>query len=144
MPNETELERIVVRLLGDGENHADMWKSAERTAAESSRGIEGSVARGVLGAHALEMAGHALVETIHEVIEAFEQQEAAEIALEATLKAHGRDVGNLMQEYSGFAAGIQATTTLADEQVLMLAKQAESSVASIDVARDAMVRGHQD
>lgn len=127
MPNETELERLVVRLLGDGQQYQQFLQSAITQTKETAKELEGTkIAEGILGAAAIQRAGNMVIGTVREVLHAWEEQENASIALEATLKAQGRQVNTLMDQYGEFASQIQSTTTYADEQVLMLLKSAEA------------------
>jgi len=43
--NEFELERMIVRLLGDGSSHTAMWKEAQQIAAQATSSISSSVAQ---------------------------------------------------------------------------------------------------
>lgn len=144
--NETELERLIVRLMGDASGYVKMLDDAEKHTESAAHSIQlnlsylgaGAVAQGMVAAHALEQLGHKFFELGHSVIHAWEEQEEADIRLRAALRANGREVDELFDDYAKFAGEMQRTTRLADEQVTALVKQAEAFDLTGDAAKRAV------
>lgn len=136
--NETEIDRLVVRLMGDQQNLQQVMDSAVVTAERTRDKLESvDIAKGILGADAIKAAGQTIVNTVGEIIGAWEEQQAANIALEATLVSHGEAATALFATYSDFASEIQGVTTMADENVLSLLTQAETFGLTGDAAKQA-------
>lgn len=71
-------------------------------------------------------------------VKAFDNQIKVQKQLEVALEANGRQVKALMQDYTSFAKGIQATTTIGDEAVLGMLKMAESMGLTGESAKTAV------
>jgi hypothetical protein len=136
----TELQQLVVKLVGDGSSFMNMCKEAEEQTEQTESKIEslGVAAAGFLGALGIQ-------DFLAEAKEEWAGAETAAFRLTAALKANGGEVEALAEDYLSFATSIQAITTASDESVAGLAKTALSyglvgeSVKT--AAKDAMALG---
>lgn len=144
MTTETEIERLVVRLIGDGVKYQEMLntaqtetRKAEEELSRASKSAQAAgdqiqnVGRGLtsLGASLLVVGGAistATLGTARWAYNAFTVQENAEIKLRASLEANGRAVNTLMGDYQKFASDLQGVTKVGDEATLGMLQQAES------------------
>ncbi len=118
---ETELESMVVRLLGDGSSYQNMMKEAQETAVEASDTFK-TVAESVV----LTLGGLGLGSWLNEAFHAWSEAEDVGISLRATLRANERDVDSLAARYQRFASQMQLTTTISDEATMTNLRMAES------------------
>jgi hypothetical protein len=134
MSNETELERLVVRLIGDAESYKAMLVSSQHDTEEAMHAVEHSaqgmsaavVMQGELAAHAIEQLGHKFLELGKEALHAFEGHEDTEVKLQAAIKANGGAVDETMEKYEAFAAQMARMTTSGTAQTMHLLQLAQS------------------
>jgi hypothetical protein len=119
--NETELERLVVRILGD----TTQLNASLKGGVESVHGFTEHVERlgGVLE-RTFATAGIAF--GAKEAFEKFEEHEKNIIRMEAVLEANGRKVRETTEEYKKFAKELNATTMASKSQVMGLLETAET------------------
>src|SRR3990167_6231627 len=148
--NETELERLVVRLTGDGSEYAKMLQQAQvstnaaaaqvQQAASRIEGFSsrmGTFATGAVAALSSLGAGGWLRQALGE------RQTAGDTAarLEAAISSNGRAFGPLVVEFRAFASEIRNVTTVGDDATLAVLAQAESfnisGVAAVRATRAA-------
>lgn len=133
--NESELERMVVRLVGDGASFQSMMQSAQIQSAQVGQQLNslagnvtsltssvGNLASGVVAA----IGAFGLKSWIDEARSAYGEQIKSERNLNAMLVANGRDVEMLFERYRTFSEEMQRQTGIADENVLSLLQQAEA------------------
>lgn len=132
---ETELERLVVRLVGDGAEYQAMLNQAQSSAKSAAKTIEGVGARFYQAGGGLRLFGERAVEAMQSLLivgrlrkafNEFAEAEAVTAKLTATVKANGREVEKTMRQYEAFAARVEMTTVLSDEGTMMLVRQAET------------------
>ncbi len=135
MANETELERLVVRLTGDGASFQSMMTTAQKETTQTGNvlnaftgqvgNITGSITNLATGALAaigsLKLGGW-----LAEAKEAYNEQITSERQLNAMLVANGRAVTSTFERYKTFSEELQTATGFADEHALSLLKQAEA------------------
>jgi hypothetical protein len=141
MAAETELERMVIRLIGDATSYQQMLKESEeatqqaaKTAETSGKKIEAvgqslqKFGKGMMVAGAAMSAAITAPITAMGVVsvKAFSVQEDAEIKLRGALQANERAVNSLFKEYTTFASELQKITTIGDEATIAMLQQAES------------------
>lgn len=133
MAAETELERLVVRLVGDGSSYMAMLKGAEQENEKVVNRVEelGKSAAGFLGALGVK-------EFLAEAKSEWQASETAVFKLNSVLKANGEDVKSLSSNYQEFATNLQKVTVYSDEQVLGLVKVAETFELTGDAAKRAV------
>jgi hypothetical protein len=134
MANETELGRLVVRLVGDGSSYQKMIESAVSSTRQAAERIEQSVDRfgtatvatGNLVAAGVEKIVEKFKELGSEALHAFEKHELSEVKLKAVIQARNGAVEESIKEYEKFADSISAVTTHGKVEVEQLLQMAES------------------
>lgn len=134
MAAETELERMVVRLVGDVASYQkDMQEAVQSTQRaaqevfEASKRIEGfgTSLRGFAQQASSALAAIGFGGGMRSLLNAYSAQEDAEIGLRTALQANNRAVNSLMARYQDFATALQFTSTVGDEVILTLLEEAE-------------------
>lgn len=143
---ETELERLVVRLVGDGSDYQRMLSTAQTSTNQAaqqveaaSKKIEGfsSGLQGFATAATSALAAIGIGGGLKQMFGAFAEAETISIRLNAVLQSNGRNVEETRQQYNRFAGDIQALTVLDDDAVLSLLNLAESFELTGDAAQEA-------
>lgn len=158
MANETELERLVVRLTGDSVEFQRMCQqasiAANQTAEQVQKAgeqIEKSLAGKLQGLGAsISGFGHAIKSMMapieglrNDSFDAFSEAELISIKLNATLAANGRNVQLVRAQYDKFAEKMQEMTVLDDDAILGLLKMAESFSLTGEAAQQATQQAMQ-
>lgn len=151
MADESELERLVIRLVGDISGYIKPLKEAEKTTGEAARAIskhvEGVSSRISSLGGGLRLFGERAAEAFASMSigshlkEAFGEWTVAEdnaFRLEAALKANGHEVELLMGQYKEFASEIQRVTTVGDDNVVAMLAMAEAYGLTGDKAKQAV------
>lgn len=133
--DETEVERLVVRLTGDGAEYMKMLEevkaSTEKTAKvvqQNTQSMEqtiNSLAGAVKNVSAAFTAGF-FGSVLKSSVDTFEKAEMNAIRMEATLKANGREVESTTRQYREFAAQMARTTVSGAGQTMALLRTAET------------------
>ena len=132
---ESEIERLVVRLVGDAREYIQMLKQAEKETKAAASNVEehakkiesfGDSIKSYAATAAGALAGLGTAAILKEAFGNFAEAESIGLKLNAALEANGRNVEMLTREYKDFADELERTTTLEDDQVLKLAQMAES------------------
>lgn len=128
MAAETELERMVVRLTADASEYMKALQEAQQQTVAAGKQIE--IAAANIGT-AFQTVGAAVAAVGFErmaksALSAWQEEESAVLKLTATLEGNGRAVQETLEDYLAFASEVQRTTVLADEQVDVLLRQAET------------------
>lgn len=139
MANEAELERLVVRLIGDGSSFQRMMLQARTTSVTTTAAIEQNTekvqnfgfglrrfALHAVGAMGLFSGAVSLMGTSITSISNFAQAEAGLDRLNSTIRANGGNVEALSVSYGRFAEEIQRITVLDDDATLALLRTAET------------------
>ncbi len=135
MASETELETMIVRLLGDGSSYQHMLEQSATKTTEAAHHIEEA-------SHKIEGFGHVAEEWGKRVLgaftavaefemlkgwfEAFTGRETTMIKLTAALEANGRAVEKTTGEYKKFAKEIAEVSLMSQGEILNLLRSAES------------------
>ena len=134
MAGEVELERLVIRLIGDAEEYKRMLdeqrKNTKSFADEVKERLAGAAT--ALGAGSL----------IKEGLANWQEAEDIGLRLSAVLQANGRDVEETTERYDKFAKQLEKTTTLEDDQVMALLTLAESYDLTNEKAERAIQDAH--
>ena len=148
--NETELERLVVRLTGDATSYIKMLKESAEASQKTAHQIETAANKieafkgkmegfgGTLG-RAFGAVGIAVgfKESMHK----FEEFEKNTIRMNAVLLANERNITETTKSYKEFAAEVNQSTLLTKGEVMGLLRQAETfdltGAAAKKAAKDA-------
>lgn len=130
--NETELERLVVRLTGDGSSFQKMLGDAVSKTTEAVSSITAKmdgltstiVGHGKTIASALSFVG--LTTSLSSAFSAFEEKQVGIIRMNATLEANGRDVKATAKEYLNFSNELEKVSTSSKGNTMNLLRMAES------------------
>lgn len=127
----TELQSLVVRLVGDGSSYTGMLKEAEKETEQTASKIEslGASAAGFLGALGV-------TSFLEEAKQEWIGAETALFELTAALKANGEGAQEAAQDMAEFATELQGVTTASDESILSLLKTA----TTLDLVGDSAKR----
>jgi hypothetical protein len=143
---ETELERLVVRLGGDSTEYQKMLEEVQKNTEETARHVE-EAGKEIEGfgkklkefknqvIEALEAA--AVGEFLHSSFEAFSEQEKLLIQMESVLEANGREVEKLVERYEEWSEVVEHNTMVNREQAMELLKVAESYGLTAEAAEHA-------
>jgi len=133
--DEEELENLIVRITGDASGYEDMLEEASEKGEEAADNIEKSASRierlgesvkGFFKSAIEAVTGIGAKNELEDFLDAFAEAEEVDIQVSAALRANKRDVESLMKSYAEFATEIEHQTTLSDESVKLLLKQAET------------------
>jgi hypothetical protein len=153
--NETELSKLVVRLVGDPANLLASLKKVQeeshktrvsmeelgKKAVDFTKDIGKDVANRVLGGFGFgALAGGVATGLVHlfeNASEVAERYEKVEIGLNTTLRANYRNVTETTESYEKFAEEMDKTTTASRLQTLSMLKLAEAHRLTGDAAKNA-------
>lgn len=149
--NETEIDRMVATLDGDGSGYQKMLDDAVKQTDSATKAIEkqgsmiesiGASLKSYAGTILQAVGGLGIKSFLSSSLHEFEESEMGMIRLEAAIKSNGGDVEELSKKYSEFAGQMQETTIYSDDMVISLLKQAEtfqlSGDAAISATKDAI------
>lgn len=147
MATETELETLVVRLVGDVTGYMKALQQSQQATITTARALEATAKRieGFTGGvrnfaqsafTALAALGAAGV--IRQSLRNFQEAEVIGIRLSAVLEANRRDVEKLTREYREFARQMEGTTTAEDDAILKLIQLAETLGTTGEKAKNAV------
>lgn len=149
---ETEVDRMVVRLIGDDTSYDRMLKNAVKGTRQATKDVEQMTKRMEKFAGGLKAVGASMARAGRNLsvavtapivalgfvaVKAFNTQERAEKQLEAALESNGREVKSLLADYKQFASALQGITTVGDETTLQMLQQAEAMGLSGESAKRA-------
>lgn len=135
MAVETEVERLVVRLMGDMDSFKGMLEQAQQDTTRAAKSIEdaGRKIEGISGrlkgfatTAIAALASLGATTWLKRAFGNFAEAERAEFKLRAALEANGRQVEETMSRYKDFANEVQRITTFEDDQIIALLASAES------------------
>lgn len=142
--NEVELERLVVRLIGDGSSYQSMMQQAGKAAEQGAEQAKKAAITLEAVQSRLEGVGSAFLKAASAVgisvgfwsaFQAFEDMERSVIKMNSAIQQNGGDVAQVTAQYLEFAKSIQATTTLGKGQIMGLLSQAETMGFTGDIAQ---------
>jgi hypothetical protein len=135
MATQTELEQLVVRLVGDAASYQKMINDSVKTTQEAAAHIEQlthkiegfgntlkNFASNVLGGLGVLGIGTGLMSSFSQ----YDQFEKAQLRMRAAVEANGRAAGPAIEEYKKFAAEMAKTTTATKGGTMQMLQQAES------------------
>lgn len=133
MATETEVERMVARLIGDTTQFTTSFEKASKTAEDVANDIgkatdqisAKTIAAGQLIASGIEWAANKLKQFGQQALDGFADAELGELKLKTALEANGRAIESTLNSYKDYASEIQRVTTLEDDYVITLFKAAE-------------------
>lgn len=135
MASETELEAMIVRIIGDASGYQQMLKEA---ATDSKKMVDdlkdlskqakktGNSFKDFASQTASALGALAIGDFLKNAKEEWQQAELAEVKLTAAVKANKREVEDTMGVYKEYASAIQKATVHSDENVFALLKLAEA------------------
>jgi hypothetical protein len=138
---------MIIRLLGDGSSYQKMIGEAVSSTKEAAAHIQEAASKiegfsdsikGFAQTAITALAAFGAGSWLREATKAYGDQVRADRQLKLTLELNGRAVNDLFEDYSQFASQMQKTTTLADEQVIALLKQAETLGVTGEAAKRAV------
>lgn len=145
--SETELETLVVRLVGDVDGLVKAFDQATKASEQMAKGIQEQTGKidGFIGkveqtaqAAAAAFAAIGFEAWKAEAVASFAEAEMVVVKLTSALRANDREVEVLLKDYQDFAMAMQNATTMGDEAVLMLLRQAETFDLTGDAAKRAV------
>lgn len=135
MAAENEIERLLVRLVGDATEYQRMLADSRVATQEAAKSLEATtVAAGQLMADALKSIGAKFKELGRTAIAEFSNMETTQLRLQGILEANERPVEELMDRYYKFAAAMQKITVVGDDEVAAMLQVAESMGVTGDAA----------
>ena len=143
----TELESMVIRLLGDSTEYKRMLTEAVQNTQDSAKQIEEATKKiEGFGAGIKSFAANAakalgalnIVGWLNKAENAFREAQGAQSQLTRMLQAQGREVTGTMRQYNEFADTIQRTTRVDGDNVLAMIRQLEVMGLTGDAAQRAV------
>lgn len=138
MAGETELERLVVRLIGDGSSFSKMMTNAVGVTQKATtqmitalNRVEG-FANTLLGA----FGSLGVASSLKGAFEQFAKMERGQIRLNSIIETNGGNVQELTTRYKAVAEAISAVTLNTKGEILALFQQAEAQQFSGDAAEN--------
>lgn len=128
---DAELERMVVKLVGDMQEYETMLEKAEKETKGFVSKVQGHLDK--LG-NSLTHVGKVLTIGLTApiaglaagAVSEFMTMETTALRLSAAIEANGGSVGKILPDYQQFASEIQKVTRVGDDSVLALLQEAES------------------
>lgn len=157
---ELEIERLLVRLVGDASSYLKMLQDARKAtkdveddlgkASDAAKSFGDSI-KSFGEALTAGLASYGATRFLHEIFEEFARGEDVALKLTATMEANGREVDKLTERYENFAHVMQDLSTLGDTEVKSMLQQAEAlgltgasamrAVKNVVAARSAGIHG---
>lgn len=128
MATATEIEKLVVRLVGDGTEYQKMLQDARKHTEQAGQEVEG-FAKNIEGfaiAAGAALATLGIKQWLQEALGEFQTMESTALKLTAVLEANGREVQELTKDYEEFAAAMQQASTTGDDAVKDMLTAAET------------------
>lgn len=132
--DETELERMVVRLTGDGASYQSMLQKAVTSSTQAATNVEAATKRiegmtsnlkGFASGAVSLMAGFGLATSLQGAFEAFEKFEGSQIRLKNNIEATGRSAQGVIGDYKAYADALMNVTTASKGEIFSLLEQAD-------------------
>lgn len=140
---EHEVERLVVRLTGDGSQYQTMLQEARTSTQAAATQIAQSVSRveasasnltGVLSGAIGLLGSLGFGAWLREGLGEWQTAEDTALKLEAAIRSNGRAVESTMASYNEFATEMERITVLGDDTILAALRTAESFNLTGDAA----------
>ena len=147
MASEVEVERLLVRLLGDGSQFQRMLMTAQTSAQSSmvaiqrmSLNIEGyqKSIEGFARTAGSALASYGIIEWLRGARQAFEEFELVTLKLNNSIRMNGGDVEKLTKDYGEFAKAISQVTNTSKGEVTQMLARLETQGISGDMAKAAV------
>lgn len=132
---ETEIERLLVRLDGDGAHYQQMLKEAEDATKKAAEAVKSIGEKLDEAKSKVEGFGSTLLKALSIVgistslgaaLDKWNAMEDTLVGLQAALAGNGRDVETLTAQYRAFAREISMTTTTGGRATLEMLRRAEA------------------
>jgi len=144
---ETEIERLVVRLTGDGSSLQKMWATAQATSLQAAAVISGAAKQVESMGTALKGIGAGVTAFlgIRAAFAASLEMEAAQIKLKAAIEGNGGEVEKTLKLYKDFAGELKSNLGIAVSETNQLLKMSETfgltGEAAKEVTKNAIAMG---
>lgn len=140
MANEVELERIIVRLIGDGSSFQKMMTEAAATTRTMTNRMYTALSRveRFAGTLVRGLGSFGLASSLRSMFHQFSDLEQGQIRLNAAIRGGGHDAEQLVARYTRVAESIAAATLNTKGHVLSLFQEAEANQLSGQAAEDAV------
>lgn len=147
MAGEAELERLVVRLVGETGDYQQKMEEAAKASEDSGKKVEdqtkkieglGTGLQNFAGNVASAFAGLNILGWLQEALGNFQEAEGIGLRLTAILQSNGRAVEETTARYSDFANEMERLTTAEDDAVLSMLQVAETMGVTGDAAERAV------
>lgn len=123
--SEIEVERLVVRLTGDGSEYQKTLKQAQVNTQQATDRI-GQMVSSLVGNATSALAALGLGSWLKGGLSEWQLAESTALKLEAALKSNGREVERTMASYNRFATQMEELTVLGDDTTLAMLRSAET------------------
>lgn len=144
---ETELESMIVRLIGDGSPYQKMIEQAETSTKQAATTIEAATKKiegfgtglktfAASAVSALSSLG--LMSWLKSAFEGSEKLESAQLRLSAAIEASGRSVEPTLGQYRDFAKAVSEQTNVTKGSVMAMLQEAETRNLQGDAAKGAV------
>lgn len=145
MANEAELERLVVRLVGDAVSYQKMLTDAQSSTigavdsvgAATDKMTASAMAAGAMAMQVIQEVSGKLKALSDSSLAEWGVAETAGMKLSAAISAGGHSVDQVMPKYVAFASEMQRLTTTGDDEVIQMLQMAESMGLYGDAAMQA-------
>lgn len=147
MENTLELERLLVRLTGDGSEYQKMIQTATQSTQQAAKVVEAAATRiekfgdrvkGVGSAVMGALGVLGITGTLKQAFGAFAEAETIGVQLGVILESNKRNVDEVRKSYEEWAVQLEKVTVYEDDAILKMAKTAESYGLTGDQAKYAV------
>lgn len=145
--SEVEIERMLIRLVGDGSSFQTMMKTAITSSQQAAtaiqqagkqiEGIKNSI-EGFARAGMNLLAGFGVATSLKGAFEAYSKLEDQQIKMRSVMEGTGRDVEQATADYKEFASAISKVTMSTKGQVMAMLSEAEVRGLQGEKAQDAI------
>jgi hypothetical protein len=146
MAAETEIERLIVRLVGDGSTFQQMMKDAEESSKRTAEAVEHNTKEVEKFGEGLKKVGENVVQTLEALgvekyfegaFEKAKELELNQIRLRAAIEGTGQSVAQIEPLYVKFASTMSHNSLASKGEVLQLLKMATAHGLNADAAQRA-------
>lgn len=144
---DTEVERLIVRLIGDGSSYQTMMRTAAASTQQAAQMVAAATSRmeamrgtinGLGRSFVSALGAFGLVQSLRGAFDQFANMERGQIRLRAVLEGTGQDVDALMTRYEAFSAMVTKTTLVTKGQTFAMIQQASMMGLVGQAAEDAV------
>lgn len=141
--NETELERIVVRLVGDGSEYKRMLDEAAKKTDDAAKHVEQAAGRiegfknaltGFAGQAMSILGMFGVASSLKGAFDTFQKMEEGQIRLRNTIEATGQALGPTLAQYKQLVDSVTKNTLITKGEVFGMLQRATAMGLTADVA----------